>query len=54
MKVYLLEYPTEQDWRECKRRALITMYGKGTGLIRSPDSDWKHGILEARHSPIRY
>lgn len=54
MDVKLIGYPTEEDWIECKRRALITMYGKGLGDIKSPTSEWKHKILEARHSPIRY
>lgn len=53
MNVKLIGYPTEKDWIECKRRALITMYGKGLGDIKSPTSDWKHKILKARHSPIR-
>lgn len=54
MTVELIDYPDEHDWRECKRRALITMYGKGLGDIASPSSEWRHKILEARHSPIRY
>ena len=54
MKVRLINYPTEEDWTECKRRALITIYGKGLGDVKPPDSDWKYRILEARHSPIRY
>ncbi len=54
MDVKLLRYPKEADWIECKRRALITMYGKGLGEIKPPDSEWKEKILKARHSPIRY
>lgn len=54
MKVKLINYPTEEDWAGCKRRALITMYGKGLGEVKPPDSDWRHKILEARHSPIRF
>lgn len=54
MQVYLLEYPTDHDWAECKRRALITVYGKGFGLVTIPGSDWRRKILEARHSPIRH
>lgn len=54
MEVKLLKFPTREDWKECKRRALITVYGKGLGDIKDPDSEWKHKILEARHSPIRY
>jgi len=54
IKVTLIDYPEEFEWEECKRRALITMYGKGLGDVKEPDSEWKHKILEARHSPIRY
>ncbi len=53
MNVRLLEGPTEHDWVEVKRRALITIYGKGLGDIIEPTTEWKHRILEARHSPIR-
>lgn len=54
MEVKLIDYPNILDWKECKRRALITMYGKGLKIVKSPDSKWKHKILKARHSPIRY
>lgn len=54
MTINIISFPTENDWIECKRRALITVYGKGLGDIKPPDSEWKHRILEARHSPIRY
>lgn len=54
MKVRLLEAPTDHDWVEVKRRALITIYGKGLGEVIEPTDEWKHKILEARHSPIRY
>lgn len=53
MTVKLLEGPTEKDWVEVKRRALITIYGKGLGEVTPPTEEWKHKILEARHSPIR-
>lgn len=53
-KITLIDYPEEFDWKECKRRALITVYGKGLGKVTEPTSEWKHKILEARHSPIRY
>ena len=53
MNVRLLEGPTEQDWVEVKRRALITMYGKGLGEVSAPGPEWRHKILGARHSPIR-
>lgn len=51
MKVTLLEYPTEKDWMEVKRRALVTI---GKNPINPPDMQWKKDILNARHSPIRY
>lgn len=53
MKVWLLESPDEDDWIACRRRALVTVYGKGLGTISAPSSDWRRRILEARHSPIR-
>lgn len=55
MQVRLLKIPTAEDWAEVKRRALITMYGKGLrDSYPEPDSAWKEAILLARHSPIRY
>lgn len=51
MKITLLGYPAFNDWYECKRRALVTV-GKNT--FESPDEKWRHNILNARHSPIRY
>lgn len=51
MKIELLEAPTEQDWMNVKRRALVTI---GKKPVKPPASEWKHEILEARHSPIRY
>lgn len=50
MKVELLRYPTEQDWMEVKRRALVTI---GKSPVKAPDEDWKMRMLKARHSPIR-
>lgn len=50
MKVTMIEYPTEQDWLEVKRRALVTA---GLKVKNPPDIEWKKSILEARHSPIR-
>ena len=49
--VLLLSAPTDADWLECKRRALITI---GKEPIKPPTSEWKRAILSARHSPIRY
>lgn len=51
MTVTLLEYPTEKDWIEVKRRALVTV---GKNPVNPPDLEWKKKILDARHSPIRY
>lgn len=51
MNISLLEWPTETDWLECKRRCLVTV---GKKVVRPPDMDWKKKILAARHSPIRY
>ena len=51
MKVRLIKHPTEADWMEVKRRALVTAWKQPKNM---PDSEWKHKILEARHSPIRY
>ena len=51
MNVQLLEYPTEKDWMEVKRRALVTI---GKRPISKPTDEWKREILKARHSPIRY
>ena len=51
MNVQLLEYPTEKDWMEVKRRALVTI---GKRPISAPTDEWKREILRARHSPIRY
>lgn len=38
MKIELLEYPTEKDWMEVKRRALVTV---GKKPVNPPDSEWK-------------
>lgn len=51
MKVTLIHSPSEEDWWEVKRRALITI---GKKPVIPPHFGWKHSILEARHSPIRY
>ena len=50
MKVTLLRFPTEGDWLEVKRRALVTA---GLNVKNLPDLQWRRDILEARHSPIR-
>lgn len=51
MRVTMLRAPTEEDWLEAKRRALVTV---GLNPKATPDSKWKTDILRARHSPIRY
>ena len=51
MKVTLLEYPSERDWMEVKRRALVTV---GKKPVSKPGPLWMDAILRARHSPIRY
>lgn len=51
MKIELIKYPTEEDWMEVKRRALVTV---GKKPLRPANEYWKHKILKARHSPIRY
>ena len=51
MKVTCIEYPTEQDWIACKERALVTV---GLKAKNPPTEEWKHDILKARHSPIRW
>lgn len=51
MQITLLEHPTEKDWMEVKRRALVTV---GKKPITAPTAEWKREILKARHSPIRY
>lgn len=50
MKIELLEYPQERDWFAVKERALVTV---GKKAVTPPTEEWKHKILEARHSPIR-
>lgn len=51
MEIVLIGAPTDADWMEVKRRALVTA---GLSPITPPTSVWKHDILKARHSPIRY
>lgn len=47
----MIEYPTDKDWMEVKRRALVTI---GKKPLTPPTEEWKREILRARHSPIRY
>lgn len=48
--VRLNEYPSEKDWIEVKRRALVTV---GKDSETPPSMEWRRKILKARHSPIR-
>ena len=50
MEVTLINAPTEETWMEVKQRALVTI---GKKAVTPPTSEWKHKMLEARHSPIR-
>lgn len=50
MKVELIKYPSRTDWILCKQCALVTI---GKEIKTEPTQEWKHKILEARHSPIR-
>lgn len=50
MKVELIKHPTPDDWILCKQCALVTV---GKEAKTEPTTEWKHSILEARHSPIR-
>lgn len=50
MKITMTEYPTEKDWLAVKERALVTI---DLHAKNKPTEEWKHSILEARHSPIR-
>ena len=50
MKAILIKYPSAEDWMFCKRCTLVTV---GKEAVKDPTQEWKHKILEARHSPIR-
>lgn len=50
-RVTLLKAPTDEDWKEVNRRARTTV-GYTEGVV--PSTEWRHAILRARHSPIRY
>lgn len=50
MDIRMIESPTAADWLAVKERALVTV---GLKAKTEPDMEWKHKILEARHSPIR-
>ena len=50
MKAKLIKYPSAEDWMFAKRCTLVTV---GKEAVKEPTQEWKHKILEARHSPIR-
>lgn len=50
MNVEMLKYPTDEDWKFAKTCTLVTI---GKKAVTPPTAEWKHKLLEARHSPIR-
>ena len=50
IEVKMTRFPDLWDWREVKRRALVTV---GLKAVTAPCDNWKEEILKARHSPIR-
>lgn len=52
MTVTLTKAPTNEEWNEVKRRALVT--AGFTKVVNPPSIEWRHRMLEARHSPIRF
>ena len=50
MQAKLIKYPSSEDWMFAKRCTLVTV---GKKAVKEPTQEWKHKILEARHSPIR-
>lgn len=48
--VKLIEFPTDNDWMEVKRRTLVTI---GKDVKNPPTFEWEVRLLEAMHSPIR-
>jgi thymidylate synthase ThyX len=50
MNVIMTEYPTDRDWLEVKRRALVTA---GLDVKNPPTEAWMRDMLNCRHSPIR-
>lgn len=48
--VEIIKWPTTDDWLFCKKCALVTV---GVETQKPPDTEWKHAILWAKHSPIR-
>lgn len=50
MRVELLKYPTDADWKWVKTCTLNTVGKKST---KAPTEEWKVKLLESEHSPIR-
>lgn len=50
MKLNIIKYPDEDDWKIVKIDALTTVWKKFKNL---PDSTWKQKMLASEHSPIR-
>ena len=48
--IHMTEYPTERDWCQVHRRALLTV---GKTPKKPPSTKWRKDILMARHSPLR-
>ena len=50
MTIELVKAPTKEDFKWMKQCAVGTI---GKEVKKSPDSEWIHKMLEARHSPCR-
>lgn len=50
MKVELIRYPAYEDWMLVQMATLVTV---GKNPIKPASYEWRHKLLEARHSPIR-
>lgn len=44
MKIDLIDYPSDYDWMEAKRRALVTI---GKSPVKPPSSEWLYGKCAA-------
>jgi hypothetical protein len=51
VKIEILRYPTEEDWKRCLLLARCTQ-GK-FDAPKEPSDEWKLKILRSEHSPIR-
>ena len=50
MKVELLKYPNDKDWKWVKTCTLNTV---GKKSLSEPTDEWKQKLIESEHSPIR-